>query len=378
MRILHVTDGYAPRVGGIEVFVEDLATRQARAGHDVTVLTATGAAGDDPDPSGVPVVRTPVTWRHPLAPPLATRTALAGAYDVVHAHLSVLSPFATTVARASDEAGIATVNTVHSMWASRAAVVRATRALADWDRSTAAWTTVSRAAAADMRGLLRPGVPVSVVPNAVDVGWWRSEPGVTCGDGEVTLVSVMRLAGRKRPFAFLDILERVRAGLPDPVGLRAVVVGDGPLGQRLGHEIAGRGLDGVVALAGTLTRTQIRALYRAADVYVAPAYQESFGIAALEARAAGLPVVAMQSGGVGEFVEHGVEGVLCRDDDAMVRALTTLAADARWRAAIARHNAAHPPVHDWPLTLRAFDDVYRQVRPRRDARRRGVPVGEGG
>jgi glycogen synthase len=45
MRILHVTDGYRPRVGGIEIFVQDLARRQAEAGHDVSVLTATAAGG---------------------------------------------------------------------------------------------------------------------------------------------------------------------------------------------------------------------------------------------------------------------------------------------------------------------------------------------
>ena len=38
-RILHVTDYYRPKVGGIEMFVEELAARQSAAGHDVTVLT---------------------------------------------------------------------------------------------------------------------------------------------------------------------------------------------------------------------------------------------------------------------------------------------------------------------------------------------------
>ena len=52
MRILHVTDGYGPRLGGIEVFVEGLARHQSLAGHEVSVLTATPALPDadvDPD-----------------------------------------------------------------------------------------------------------------------------------------------------------------------------------------------------------------------------------------------------------------------------------------------------------------------------------------
>jgi glycosyltransferase involved in cell wall biosynthesis len=371
MRILHVTDGYRPRLGGIEVFVEDLARRQVLAGHDVTVLTATAPPGPDPVPSPtgpVRVVRTPPTVRHPLAGPLARETALAGAYDVVHAHLSVVSPFATAVARAADEAGIATVNTVHSMWASRRRYVRAVRLLADWDRAGVSWTTVSHVAAADMRAVLHPGAEVQVVANAVDVSWWRSgEPAREPG-APVTIVSVMRLAGRKRPAALLHMLERVRASLPE-VPVRAVVIGDGPLEAKLRAAIHARGLDDVVVLVGRRSRQEIRDLYDAADIYVAPAYQESFGLAALEARAAGLPVVAMQSGGVGDFIQDGTEGLLCRDDHAMAAALARLVADTDLRTTIAAHNRRQPPDHDWPRALAEFDAVYRCSREDSESRR---------
>jgi glycosyltransferase involved in cell wall biosynthesis len=313
-------------------------------------------------------VRTPPTVRHPLAPPLARETALAGPYDVVHAHLSVVSPFATTVARAADEAGIATVNTVHSMWASRGRYVRAVRVLADWDRSGVSWTTVSHAAAADMQATLRPGTEVQVVANAVDVSWWRSGSRPRPAGAPVTVVSVMRLAGRKRPRPLLRMLEQVVSSTAE-VPVRALIVGDGPLEDQLRAEIHARGLDDRVVLLGRRTREEIRDLYREADIYVSPAYQESFGIAALEARAAGLPVVAMQTGGVREFVEDGSEGLLCRDDDAMAEALARLAGDADLRAAIAGHNRAHPPDHDWPRTLAEFDGVYRRARDRNERKR---------
>jgi glycosyltransferase involved in cell wall biosynthesis len=381
MRILHVTDGYRPRLGGIEVFVEDLGTRQASAGHDVTVLTAT-APGPDPAPSPagpVRVVRTPPTVWHPLAGPRAREAALAGPYDVVHAHLSVVSPFATTVARAADEAGIATVNTVHSMWASRRRYVRAVRTLADWDNSDSAWTTVSRAAAEDVRALLHPSADVQVVANAVDVSWWRAgswSAGRAAGD-PVTIVSVMRLAGRKRPGPLLRMLDDVRTSLPE-VPVRALIIGDGPLEARLRAEVRARGLDDQVALVGRLTREEIRDLYDEADIYVAPAYEESFGIAALEARAAGLPVVAMQTGGVRDFIRHGSEGLLCRDDQAMAAALVRLVADRGLRAAIAAHNRTFAPDHDWPRALAEFDDVYHRARDLKEAKRSAGDVARGG
>jgi glycosyltransferase involved in cell wall biosynthesis len=365
MRILHVTDMYRPRLGGIEVFVDDLADRQARAGHEVTVLTATGDKEGVVEPGRVRVVRTPIGLLHPLAPPLARQTALAGAYDVVHGHLSVVSAFTTAVARATDEAGIPTVLTVHSMLASRRPFVRAVRALADWDRASVLWTAVSRAAAAEACSILRAGTEMSVVGNAVDVDWWRAGPTRQRSARPVTMVSVMRLAGRKRPFALLDVMERVVAEAPGAV--RLVIVGDGPLEARLRAEVLGRGLGHAVVLTGRQTREQIRALYAEADVYVAPAYQESFGIAALEARAAGLPVVAMSSGGVGEFVLDGVDGLLCEDDDAMAAALTRLVREPALREAMARHSTAERPDHDWPRALAQFDDVYRLARSRRVA-----------
>lgn len=357
MRILHVTDGYRPGVGGIEIFVEDLARRQAEAGHDVSVLTATAAEGVR-DVGPVHVVRTPATVVHPLATPAAREAATTGLFDVVHSHLSVVSPFATTVARASDEAGLATVNTVHSMWGSRRTVIRAVRALADWDRSTTLWTAVSAAAATEAREVLHPDVDVQVVHNAVDVPWWRATDRLESAPGQVTLVSVMRIAGRKRPGALLSIVQAVRERLPDGPDVRLVVVGDGPLARRMETEIARRRLDDTVTMLGRLDRYEIRDLYAGADVFVSPVQQESFGIAALEARAAGLPVVAMRAGGVGEFIEHGVGGLLCHDDADMVAALTTIISDASLRRAITDHNTAVRPAQNWARTVAAFDAAY--------------------
>src|SRR4051794_15248221 len=369
MRIVHVTDLFRPGFGGIELFVEDLALRQARAGHDVCVLTATAPRGEQ-DAGPVRVFRTPPSVLHPLAPRPARMFALGGDFDVVHAHLSVLSLFATTVARWTDEAGIPTVNTVHSMWGGRRAVVRSVRSLADWDRATVGWTAVSHAAAAEMRDVLHPTAEVQVVPNAVDVDWWRDGPPRRTSERPVTFVTVMRLAGRKRPFALLAMLEQLRATVPATVPLRMLVIGDGPLDARLRADLGARRLDRWVQLLGRRTREEIRALYAAADVYVSPAHQESFGLAALEARAAGLPVVAMRTGGVGEFVEPGLEGLLCHDDADMTSAMAALAIDDALRSRIAGHNAVHRPMHDWPTVLAGFEDVYRSVGGRVAGRRR--------
>ena len=86
---------------------------------------------------------------------------------------------------------------------------------------------------------------------------------------------------------------------------------DAPAGA-VARAVQPRGLGDWVDLPGRLTRFEIQQLYASADVYLAPAELESFGVAALEARCAGLPVIAMASGGVGEFVRPDIEGYLVR------------------------------------------------------------------
>lgn len=358
MRVLHVSDVYRPAVGGIELFVEDLARRQTAAGDRVTVL-APGRAGEQ-SPGGVDVVRSDAacagllvgeTARHLLDGP--------GSFDVVHAHLSVLSPFSTLVARAAWRRGVPTVLTVHSLWQGRHAVVRTAGAAAGWRTAPAVWTAVSDVAAGQVAALVPADAPVLVVPNAVDVDWWRAgPPRPVRASGPVTLVSVMRLAPRKRPRQLLAALRRVRAQVPGRVEVRALLVGDGPLEHSLRTELARTGMADWVTLTGALSRDRIRSLHGEADLYVAPAHLESFGIAALEARAAGLPVVAMASGGVGGFIRHGVEGVACVDDADLVRALTGLVVDHERRERLAAFNRTHRPVHDWANTLAGFRSAY--------------------
>ena len=88
-----------------------------------------------------------------------------------------------------------------------------------------------------------------------------------------------------------------------------------------------------------------------ADAYVAPARLESFGLAALEARCAGVPVVAMAASGVTEFVRHDVEGLLAADDADAARLLHVLATDPERRERIRRHNVDTDPQVTWPQVL---------------------------
>ena len=362
MRIAHVSDFYLPRLGGIEMHVADLAGRQRRQGHDVQVITSTPGL---PFPG---VHRVTMGFRQPSAlHPLATveglRTLSELKVDVVHAHLGVGSPLGFLLARSAARQGLPTVVTVHSMWAGVGPLVVVADALGGWSSLPIAWTAVSEAAAAPVRPHLGSHVPITVLSNGIDQDGWRM-PGAPDVPGQLHLVAVMRLAARKRPLALLRMVRRAQAALDragEPTRLRLTVAGEGPLRASMERYVARHGMSDLVHLVGRLDRPGVRSLLSRAHVFLAPADLESFGIAALEARCAGLPVVAKERGGIGEFIGHEREGLLCGSDHEMEAAVVRLACDPALRHRIAAHNHTADCHVAWDAILAGTDRVYERA-----------------
>ncbi|MEQ9330474.1 glycosyltransferase family 4 protein [Thalassobaculum sp.] len=127
---------------------------------------------------------------------------------------------------------------------------------------------------------------------------------------------VLLAVGMMRPGAKLEsyrLLATALAGLASrPWTL--VAVGDGPARPQVAEAFAA--LAGRVRLTGTLPADRLARIYAAADLLVWPAIQEAYGMALLEAQAAGLPVLAGDAGGVPDIVRHGSTGVLVPEGDA--------------------------------------------------------------
>jgi glycosyltransferase involved in cell wall biosynthesis len=280
--------------------------------------------------------------------------------DVVHCHNSVLSPLAVAVAGGASELGIPTAVTVHSLLPAVGPILPLSGHLLGVRGLRVAWSAVSEVAAVRVRHVMGPAAQVDVLPNAVDVGWWRDAASTRRSPrtDEVRVVSVGRMAVRKRPLALLRILAEVRDLVRADVPVRLVLVGDGPQRRQVARRIRDLGMSDWVDLPGQLPRCEIRDVLAAADVYVAPATLESFGIAALEARAVGLPVVAKDRGGVGEFVTNGTDGILATTDGDMARALARLVESTPLREGIRAHNAAVAPAFGWAEALARTDQLY--------------------
>jgi glycosyltransferase involved in cell wall biosynthesis len=145
------------------------------------------------------------------------------------------------------------------------------------------------------------------------------------------------------------------------VPVTLTLVGDGPLRPRLERAVSRAGLADRVRLTGRVARDGVAALLAEADLYVAPAVLESFGLAALEARSVGLPVVGRSDSGMTDFVRSGVEGLLAPTDQGMVSCLRRLVEDGSLRHSMSEHNRSVPPAMTWDSTLRAHDATYARL-----------------
>jgi len=359
VKVVLVTDGYLPRLGGIELHVRDLGLQLAAAGHDVVVVTSTGAGRESmtTPPSGgrLVVQRLGRPWARQGTGLRGRTSALSGLFDgadVVHAHTSVVSPLAWRAAATARRRGTAALVTVHSMLPG-GSVLPMTTALRRATARGLRWSAVSEAVAVQLREHV--DAPVAVLHNGIDPAPWRARgqrpPNPCAGDhgaaSVFTVVSALRFASRKRPHVLLDVLSHLRTQLPAATSVRAVLVGDGPLLRDVRLRARADGMLPWLELPGRLEREELAGVYAQGDVYVAPARWESFGLAALEARCAGLPVLAMAGSGVEEFVHEGVEGFLAHDDAHLGELLVRMACDAKARETVGRHNSTVLPHVSW-------------------------------
>ena len=367
MRIAHVSDCYAPRTGGIETQVAALARHQQAAGDEVYVITATpghGAvfAGPD-DVEGITVQRVAahIPFELPLHPRTGhevTRLLRAEPVDIVHVHAGVVSPFAWGSIRAATRAGVPTLVTVHSIWGPMASPgFGVSDALLRWTHWGVTLSAVSDVAASRIAAAVPRAGTVLVVPNGINPADWKVEH-LPAGSERLRLASVLRMAPRKRTMPLLRIIEAAIRRL-DGIDVTAVLVGDGP--ERAGAEkyVAAQGLSGAITFAGRLDRTGILDVFARTDAYVQPSIKESFGLAALEARSAGLPIVARSQTGTTQFVRDGAEGLLADDDAGMAAAIVRLGTDRDLLDQIAAHNRRVEPLEAWPSVLETVRDAYR-------------------
>jgi N-acetyl-alpha-D-glucosaminyl L-malate synthase BshA len=225
-------------------------------------------------------------------------------------------------------------------------------------------TAVSESLKADTYRELGVTCDIRVIPNFLDCSANRRRPDVgalrdrLAPNGEKLLIHVSNFRPVKRVPAAIDVFARVRRQVP----ARLLMVGDGPdMGEAVRLARALGVVDDVEFLG---EQEQVVPLLSVSDVFLLPSAQESFGLAALEAMACEVPVVASRVGGLPEVIEHGVNGFLHALDDpdgmaaSAIRLLTDQALHVR--AAEAARRAAHERYCD-SLIVPMYEAYYEQI-----------------
>ena len=192
--------------------------------------------------------------------------------------------------------------------------------------------------------------------------------GFVAPRGSIVVGSVGRLAEVKNQGSLLDaihILLKIRPQWRD--NLRFVLVGDGPLRQRLQQQAIELGIADFVWLAGD--REDIPRLLQAMDIFVLPSLAEGISNTLLEAMATGLPVVATQVGGNPELIEDGHNGCLVpvSDAQALAETLQGLIESPAARKRMGENGLQKiRQSFDWDSTVEAYLGVYDELLGRVD------------
>jgi N-acetyl-alpha-D-glucosaminyl L-malate synthase BshA len=157
---------------------------------------------------------------------------------------------------------------------------------------------------------------IRVIPNFLVCSEWRRlppgevpEPARPRSTDEKIVMHISNFRPVKRVSAVVDIFRRIRERVP----ARLVLIGDGPERGTVERRIADLGLGDSVVVAGE--QLDLVPWLSGADLFLLPSIQESFGMAALEAMACEVPVVASRLGGLPEIIADDDTGFLCDKDD---------------------------------------------------------------
>jgi len=317
-------------IGGSGVLATELAHALALRGHEVHLVST-----DLPFRwrSGIPGlsferVETPTypLFRQPQYLLALTNTIVRLAHrrplDIVHAHYAV--PHATAAFLADEilrsdlgDRAPRTVTTLHGTDITLVGSDPSFKQVVAFsiERSHGV-TAVSESLKQDTLRSLGIRREVQVIPNFLDCSAYRRLPEPALREhlcpasrGEAVVLHVSNFRPVKRVGMVLDIFRRVR----EKIDARLVLIGDGPDRGDLERRVGAEDLSGCVDFVGE--QPDVVPWLSAADLFLLPSSQESFGMAALEAMACEVPVVASRIGGLPEVIDDGVTGFLCDPDD---------------------------------------------------------------
>ena len=331
MRILMLSWEYPPRIiGGISRVVHDLAQRLGAQGNEVHIVTCLdqGAPEEEVD-KYVHVHRVRsyelstmnfIDWVLQLNFVILERcislVCRTGRFDIIHAHDWIVA-FAARVLKASY--GIPLISTIHATewgrnWGIHNEVQRYISSV-EWWLTYESWKVIVNSCYMynEVSQVFHlPPDKIRIIPNGVDLDKFRGYERDNdfrrnyAADNEKIVFFVGRLVNEKGAHILLDAMPRILAYFSE---VKLVITGKGPQMDFLRDKAASMGIKDKVYFTGYISDDNLSRLYMCVDVAVFPSLYEPFGIVVLESMVAGVPVVVSDVGGIGEIVEHGIDGM---------------------------------------------------------------------
>ena len=362
-----------PTLGGSGALAAELGKALANRGHEVHFI-ATGVpfrlADDDEniyvhevEPTTYPVLRTP-----PYDLALAAKMADVIRHhrlDVLHVHYAVPFAVCAFLARAMlDERRVRVMTTLHG---TDITVLAQDPLLRDAirlgiERSDVV-TAVSQHLIDQTTELFQPRCPLVKVYNFVDTAVFRRADCHThwrdrfAPGGEPLIVHISNFRPIKRTVDVVAVFREIRRRMP----AKLLLVGEGPDLDRARRAVSEQGLEKDATFLGK--REDVATLLAGADLFLLPSEQESFGLAALEAMACGVPVIATTAGGLPEVVVDGECGFLLPVGDVAgmaARAAALLQDRTRWEA-FSRAARERAQRFNAPETVRQYEELYERM-----------------
>ena len=352
-------------------YTRDLVSALAAQGVRITLITSREAPLD-PDlpltkyhrilPSLTPAPRFS-TARLIASIPLVQR--LIRICDVVHA---IAEPYALAASFSAKPLAI----TAHGTYIPQTIARPATGSLYRRVYRRATIICVSSYTAKQVKAALS-GAPIVVIPNGVNAARFREPPAALSERKGPIILAVGQVKPRKGYHLLVAAMPAIRAALPEA---QAVIIGDTSADPVYADSIRAAawaaGMPEAVRLLGRVPEDELRGWYHAADVFALPALNlggrfEGFGLAYLEASAAGLPVIGTRDCGAEDAIREGETGVLIaqNDPEALSAAIIALLRDPARRARMGAAGAAHAAEHSWDKVARRMITIYEQMLSRR-------------
>jgi glycosyltransferase involved in cell wall biosynthesis len=289
----------------------------------------------------------------------------AFAPTIVHTHLYYGNVLGRIAARLVGARVVTTLHNPDYTFEARSTQLFALRKFLD--RTTgacnAALLAVSEAVAKDYRAHMGWS-GIRVLRNGVDVDRFCPGEGLRTAqfwpERTFRVLSIGRLHPQKGHLILIQALARCCA---KGVDASAVIVGEGPLRERLVEEAVRLNVEGRVRLVGL--QADVCDFLRAADVFVFPSLYEAVGISLLEAMACKKAVLASNVGGISEIVEDGISGVLVPpgDVESLADALIRLEHESFNRALLGQAARARVMKFDIRTTVRELESLYAELEP---------------